>query len=550
MATQEELNAQRCTILVKVTPKFSFTNKSCVFTVKDILVLLLSCGIPYVSPVCIFHCAPSQFLIEMSSTKSIASLLDYLKNVQELKHLAVHLEVRYLITHKDLRSYKLACAEASNEDLWYSSFGYLKGATETCDKDTSQNLDITRNLHGEIGNSTQTTEAIWIQDVSTFGGGESVRKPTVQPAETTWIPGFTDVSTLSSVVRETTAATGRTIQAIMQEKENLSDDQLEHLIEELVAERTRRKPEWDQHQISEKKSELDCDTASVRSFRFSIHQEPTREEKLYAGNKGKKEDDEEEDDDDHDDEEEDDHKDKDIHGRPLEQILKAIRTKPPKLQRFSGTDPIPKHEIGYTQWSLTLKSYIDVGIPEDLLIESVRNSLRGQAADLMMCLGPKASVKNIIEELEVLFGNNSSYSMLEKVFCSIVQEKDESVTSYCVRLSRAFNNLLLSDPARALTEKGGSDERLRGHFFEGLHPHLRTGLDYLMHQPDITFQELKRHVRRKEDSCKIRFMRTKTVGHNHVPNSSSSTAGKGSTKPSGQNGKEKSFEDSSEEDDY
>ena len=194
----------------------------------------------------------------------------------------------------------------------------------------------------------------------------------------------------------------------------------------------------------------------------------------------------------------------------------SIRTAPPRLPPFSGSDPIPKGEISFAQWKNDVNIY-RAQTKVDLMTEAVRNSLRGQAADAVLSLG-KSSLDDIIKELDVLYGVSFTFSMLEKAFCNIVQEKSESIASYASRLSTAFSKMATASSIKITPEE--KDIRLRDHFFEGLQKSFQGRLQFMMYSDKTTYADLRIAARTVEESDKsssqIR-LKSASVETEHVP---------------------------------
>ena len=174
----------------------------------------------------------------------------------------------------------------------------------------------------------------------------------------------------------------------------------------------------------------------------------------------------------------------------------SIRTAPPRLPPFSGTDPVPKGEISFAQWKNDVNIYRAHTKP-DLMTEAVRNSLRGQAADSVLSLG-ESNLDDILKELNVLYGVSFTFSMLEKAFCNIVQDKGESVASYASKLSSAFSKMEAASNSKITAQE--KDRRLRDHFFEGLQKSIQSRLQFMMYQDTSTYADLRVAARTVEES--------------------------------------------------
>ena len=69
----------------------------------------------------------------------------------------------------------------------------------------------------------------------------------------------------------------------------------------------------------------------------------------------------------------------------------------PKLPVFSGSEVPQKGEATYEVWSFEVKCLKNIQeLPEHILLQSIRNSLRGSARDMFIPLGEKATVDEIM----------------------------------------------------------------------------------------------------------------------------------------------------------
>lgn len=77
----------------------------------------------------------------------------------------------------------------------------------------------------------------------------------------------------------------------------------------------------------------------------------------------------------------------------------------PRIPQFSGDDPPQKGDVSYKEWLFEVQCLIsDPDIKPNRLIQSIRRSLRGTAKTMLIPLGEKASVKQILDKLDILFG--------------------------------------------------------------------------------------------------------------------------------------------------
>lgn len=136
-----------------------------------------------------------------------------------------------------------------------------------------------------------------------------------------------------------------------------------------------------------------------------------------------------------------------------------------KLPNFSGEGG--KGDVSFELWKFEVQCLIDAGKHLDLIGQSIRRSLRGAAANVMMTLGPQATPTQIITKLRSLYGVVDDQETLLENFYAAHQLEDENVTDWACRLegllTRADSSLLLEERNR----------RLHNKFWSGLKQDLR-----------------------------------------------------------------------------
>ena len=71
----------------------------------------------------------------------------------------------------------------------------------------------------------------------------------------------------------------------------------------------------------------------------------------------------------------------------------------PDLPNFSGTEPVPREEGSFEQWIFQVKGS-QAQHTEDVIRSGIINSVRGEARDLVECVGFGAPLGTILERLE------------------------------------------------------------------------------------------------------------------------------------------------------
>ena len=166
---------------------------------------------------------------------------------------------------------------------------------------------------------------------------------------------------------------------------------------------------------------------------------------------------------------------------------------PPKFAMFSGEGQ--KNEPSYAQWRSEVHSVWRSGIYQDALVmTNVRRSLRGRAADVLLAMGSDVSVQQLLEKLDVRFGDVRPSDMTLEQFFTARQLPAESVSAWGCRLEDLLSRVTESRSAAA------ARTMLRSRYWSGLYSdkirnalrhHFDEGADFeaLLRQARITEQE-------------------------------------------------------------
>ena len=118
----------------------------------------------------------------------------------------------------------------------------------------------------------------------------------------------------------------------------------------------------------------------------------------------------------------------------------------PKMPSFSGDKPPQKGDVTYQEWRFEVSCLLnDDEISHNQLVQAMRRSLRGTARKLLIPLGEKASVEDILQKLDVMFGDVSSKGMIMQEFFNATQRSSESVTAFGCRLETILQTAIDHD---------------------------------------------------------------------------------------------------------
>ena len=167
----------------------------------------------------------------------------------------------------------------------------------------------------------------------------------------------------------------------------------------------------------------------------------------------------------------------------------------PKLPIFSGSQEPQKGEVTFEVWSFEVRCLKNgQAIPEHTLLQSIRNSLRGSARDMLIPLGEHATVQQILDKLEGFYGIVSSGSTLMQTFYSDFQKDSEPISSYGARLEQTLTKAI-NYGHLDITQK---DSMLRSKFWTGLCSQQLKNSTRHLYDASTSFESLLSNIRKVE----------------------------------------------------
>lgn len=139
----------------------------------------------------------------------------------------------------------------------------------------------------------------------------------------------------------------------------------------------------------------------------------------------------------------------------------------PQVSIFSGDQ---KHHATFDAWRYEVEGLLNQKIyTHDVLAHAVRKSLRGEAGNIAMNLGHQASIAQLIEKLNGIYGTVDPKESLLTRFYTESQKPSESVASWGCRLE----DILRKAQATGEVAAGVAHEMLRTKFWTGLNQKLK-----------------------------------------------------------------------------
>lgn len=167
----------------------------------------------------------------------------------------------------------------------------------------------------------------------------------------------------------------------------------------------------------------------------------------------------------------------------------------PKLPQFSGE--LKKEDVEFVVWKYEVNCLLKSGIySEYCILESIRSSLKGKARSVLLHLGERATVPEIIKEMDATYGNVATTEKLKEQFYSASQRENESIVDYSLRLEH-----LLCDSQIPL-DRRTRDDMLRNRMWSGLrNQDLKNATRYKF-ETELDYTKLRRELRLVEEDMK------------------------------------------------
>lgn len=194
------------------------------------------------------------------------------------------------------------------------------------------------------------------------------------------------------------------------------------------------------------------------------------------------------------------------HNPNVSQVNTSFTAQPynyPKLPFFSGSEEPQKGETTYEVWNFEVKCLQNANyFPEHVLLQSIRNSLKGDARTMLVPLGEHASVSDILNKLDGFYGNVSTSETLIQSFYSDYQKDTESIVAYGSRLEQTLSRAIRCGHI----ELAAKDAMLRSKFWTGLKSQQLKNSTRHLYDSLKDFQTLLREIRKvdQEDSSSSR----------------------------------------------
>jgi hypothetical protein len=183
----------------------------------------------------------------------------------------------------------------------------------------------------------------------------------------------------------------------------------------------------------------------------------------------------------------------------------------PKIPQFDGSD--------FTLWKIEVECIIHSKMyPEQLISQTIRNSLKGQCRKILLTIRPTASSTEILKKLEDIYGTTQTEDAILQDFFNAKQEDKECTSDWALRLESIIQ--LAIETGEIPESKKNS--LLKQRFWKGLKSEKLRNNTRVTYESAETFEILRRKARVEEDEMKRNTKEYLTVSS---PASSEMTTG-------------------------
>lgn len=144
---------------------------------------------------------------------------------------------------------------------------------------------------------------------------------------------------------------------------------------------------------------------------------------------------------------------------------------PRRLSMFHGdVSNLTKGEVVYDQWRYEVSCLVEEGYTQKDIAEAIRRSVRGEPSRVLMRLGTTATVIEILQKFDSVYGIIDTRESLLAKFYSAKQGDTEDVTSWSCRLEDILGRAI----EKKIVSKVDSNGMLRSMLWTGLRTDLKN----------------------------------------------------------------------------
>ncbi|XP_053376845.1 trichohyalin-like [Mercenaria mercenaria] len=157
-------------------------------------------------------------------------------------------------------------------------------------------------------------------------------------------------------------------------------------------------------------------------------------------------------------------------------------------------------ETTFEEWKIEVEIILKSGLyEENILRQAIRNSLCGHTRKILLTMSPDATIQQIINKLEGIYGNiRSGESVLSEFYMS-KQGKDENVSEWGLRLESILQRAI----EKGHIKEEQREDMLKTRFWRHLYSEDLKNATRLSFETSKSFEELRRKVRIEENEMSM-----------------------------------------------
>lgn len=192
----------------------------------------------------------------------------------------------------------------------------------------------------------------------------------------------------------------------------------------------------------------------------------------------------------------------------------TVNSQTPRISIFYGdVDTLTKGEVVYDQWKYEVLSLLRTRLhKDDVLLQAIRRSLKGEALKVLTRLGTEVSIKEILDKLDSVYGVVDTKESILARFYAARQGESEDITTWSCRLE----DLLAKAVEKELVYPREVNDMLKGMLWTGMRSDLKSIFGYKVDQIG-DFDRLRVELRKLETEHGSTKKNTSTVSKGVVP---------------------------------
>lgn len=192
----------------------------------------------------------------------------------------------------------------------------------------------------------------------------------------------------------------------------------------------------------------------------------------------------------------------------------TVNSQTPRISIFYGdVDTLTKGEVVYDQWKYEVLSLLRTRLhKEDVLLQAIRRSLKGEALKVLTRLRTDTSIREILDKLDSVYGVVDTKESIFARFYAARQGETEDIATWSCRLE----DLLAKAVEKELVQPREVNDMLKGMLWTGMRSDLKSIFGYKVDQID-DFDRLRVELRKLETEHGSTKKNISTVSKSVVP---------------------------------